>query len=162
MNNPPSNFWNFSVALYAQPAIADLCLRAQDNYNANVNLLLWCVWLEQRNIVLTAERLQQAHLRVDTWEQDYVVPLRRLRRQLKQQFGTADESLEALREQIKQAELLAEKQMQVWLEVLAADWYPDATRLLQLGENVRFYLASLPLPPAMVDAAIQTLANAHA
>jgi len=157
----PAGFWNFSVAVYAQPAVADLCLRTQDNYGANVNLLLWCIWLEQQQIALTTERLQQAHLRVDSWEQDYVIPLRALRIKLKKQFGTHDTALEALREHIKHAELLAEKQMQVWLESLASSWYPEMDRRLSTGDNLRFYLASLPLPAPMIEAAIHTFANAR-
>ena len=157
MTKVNADFWNFSLRLYTQPQVADLCVQLQDTYQVNVNLLLWCCWLEQQAIDLTAERLQQAHWRVDAWEQDYVLPLRALRRNLKRQFGTADATMEMLRQQIKQAELMAEKQMQIWLEELAAQWLVDTNSSIATGENLRRYLTSQQLPDAALAAAIITL-----
>lgn len=157
MTRVDADFWNFSLRLYARPQIADLCVELQDAYHLNVNLLLWCCWLEQQAIELTVARLQQAHLRVDAWEQDYVLPLRALRRKLKRQFGTADTTLEALRQQIKHAELLAEKQMQIWLEALAAEWFVESKTPIAAGENLRRYLRSQQVPDTVIAAAIITL-----
>ena len=157
MTRVDADFWNFSLRLYARPQVADLCLQLQDTYQLNVNLLLWCCWLEQQAISLTAERLQQAHLRVDAWEQDYVLPLRALRRNLKRQFGAADATIETLRQQIKHAELMAEKQMQIWLEELAAQWLVVTNPPVAPGENLRCYLTSQKVPYAAIEAAIITL-----
>lgn len=151
------DFWNFSLQLYARPQVADLCVQLQDAYQLNVNLLLWCCWLEQQALDLTAERLQQAHSRVDAWEQDYVLPLRALRRNLKRQFGTTDATMEMLRQQIKQAELMAEKQMQIWLEALAGEWFTQANSAITTGENLRRYLKSQQVPDTAIAAAIITL-----
>lgn len=157
MNKSNGDFWRFSLQLYAQPQVADLCVQLQDTYQLNVNMLLWCCWLEQKAIALTAARLEQAHERVDAWEQEYVLPLRTLRRKLKQQFGTADVAIETLRQQIKQAELLAEKQMQIWLEALTADWSAEANPSINVGANLRCYLQSHQVPNTAIEAALITL-----
>ena len=46
----PELFWQHSLQHYAQPGVADACLALQDNYQVNVNLLLfyhWCFTVNQ-------------------------------------------------------------------------------------------------------------------
>lgn len=46
----PELFWQHSLQHYAQPGVADACLALQDNYQVNVNLLLfyhWCCTVNQ-------------------------------------------------------------------------------------------------------------------
>lgn len=139
------SLWDFSLRTYARPGIAPLCLELQDSYGADVNLLLWCVWMESQQKQLTADRLQQAEAQVAAWVKETLHPLRHMRRQLKNQYGTTDSLIESLRQTIKQAELQAEQQEQVQLQILAASW-PVAAATLPSGENLRIYLAHLGLP----------------
>lgn len=137
------NLWDFSLRQYARAGVADACLHLQDEHGVNVNLLLWCVWLEQCGITLDAARLRSAQKRIHAWDEHYIVPLRQLRRRMKAEFGTGDAGIEQVRQQIKQAELFAEKQLQSLLEVLPHTWEsPGATstHLPIVGENLRFYL----------------------
>lgn len=159
MTDYVSNFWELSLRLYAQPQIAHVCLHLQDAYGVNVNFLLWCYWLEQQKILLTPERLQQAHLQVDNWEQDYVLPLRGLRRKLKLQFGTENIALETLRQDIKQAELLAEKQMQKWLELLANQWPSENDFSTGKNKNLLIYLTPFNLPEKIMDMTLNVFNN---
>lgn len=138
-----SNLWDFSLRQYACAGVADACLRLQDEYEVNVNVLLWCLWLEQRGITLDAARLRSAQKRIRDWDEYYVVPLRQLRRRMKVEFGTADADIELVRQQIKQAELLAEKQLQSLLETLAQTWDNTVSAPLTDGKNLRFYLQQL-------------------
>ncbi|MEN0038318.1 MAG: TIGR02444 family protein [Cellvibrio sp.] len=142
----PSGLWEFSLDLYARPGVANQCLQLQDEQGVNVNLLLWCAWLDARGLILDAGRLHSAQKRIRGWDEHYVVPLRQLRRRMKVEFGVEDASIEAVRTQIKQAELLAEKQLQLWLESLVSSWddHPDHGIDFTSGwSNVRFYLHHL-------------------
>ena len=38
-------FWLFSLALYGQSGVEPSCLELQNNFSADVNILLWCGWL---------------------------------------------------------------------------------------------------------------------
>jgi uncharacterized protein (TIGR02444 family) len=141
-----SNLWDFSLQQYARAGVADACLRLQDEQGVNVNVLLWCLWLERRGLRLDAARLRSAQKRIHAWDEHYVVPLRQLRRRMKAEFGVADAGIEQVRHQIKQAELLAEKQLQSLLEVLPQSWANTGTVNLSpvmTGENLRFYLQQL-------------------
>lgn len=141
-----ATLWDFSLHQYARAGVAEACLRLQDEHGVNVNLLLWCVWLEQRGLVLDAARLRSAQKRIHAWDERYIVPLRQLRRRMKTEFGVADPGIEQVRSQIKQAELLAEKQLQSLLEVLPQSWdkaVAASAHLPTAGENLRFYLQQL-------------------
>lgn len=46
----PTLFWQHSLQIYAQPGVARACLALQDDYQVNVNLLLfyhWCFTVKQ-------------------------------------------------------------------------------------------------------------------
>src|SRR5690606_29636556 len=75
----PYSLWDFSRALYAQPGVADCCLRLQDGHGVNVNILLWCCWLGVQGYALDQQRLNVAQARIQKWNTDYIEPLRSLR-----------------------------------------------------------------------------------
>lgn len=145
-----SNLWDFSLALYARADVANACLQLQDEHGVNVNILLWCAWLEQRGLALDEARLHSAQKRIHAWDEHYVIPLRHLRRRMKVEFGVADIDIEQVRNQIKQAELLAEKQLQLWLEVIDQSWDDAETNELAAGDNIRFYLQYLSVHEATI------------
>ena len=151
-----ASLWEFALGVYAQPGVEQACLALQDERGAEVCLLLWCLWLERRGCVLTAAGLQQAQAAIAPWVDDAVRPLRTLRRQLKARYGTADARLEQLRQGIKQAELLAERQL---LRLLAAQGgeLPHSPQPLVAGANLRLYLASLGLTEAEQALYLQAL-----
>ena len=156
------SLWDFSLLHYALPGVAEACLQLQDGHGANVNLLLWCVWLEQRGLVLDEVRLRNAQQRIHSWDEHYVIPLRHLRRRMKAEFGVADAAIEQLRNQIKQAELLAEKQLQLLLEAETQIWSNEAIaseRPLVAGDNLRLYLESLDVDETTVVRLLELLAR---
>lgn len=150
MTPPAPSLWDFSLALYSAPDVESICLRLQDDFQVNVNILLWCCWLEVHGIRLTAMRLEQACQGIDSWDQTVVVPLRHLRRDIKQRYPANDQQVEACRQAIKSAELAAEKVELDWLEALAGDWHTETTPL-PLGENSLHYLNTLRVPESVID-----------
>ena len=150
MTPPAPSLWDFSLALYSAPDVESICLRLQDDFQVNVNILLWCCWLEVRGIRLTPMRLEQACQRIDSWDQTVVAPLRHLRRDIKQHYLANDPQVEACRQAIKSAELAAEKVELDWLETLADDWLVDTTPL-PLGGNSLRYLNALCVPQNLIE-----------
>ena len=150
MTPPAPSLWDFSLALYSAPDVESICLRLQDDFQVNVNILLWCCWLEVRSIRLTPMRLEQACQRIDSWDQTVVAPLRQLRRDINQRYAANDQQVEACRQTIKSAELAAEKVELDWLETLAGDWLAEMTPL-PLGENSLRYLNALCVPQNLIE-----------
>lgn len=134
------SFWDFSTAFYAEPGVKEACLRLQDDFGADINLVLLCLW---------------AAMDDDTWEmaltisdsrQPAIATLREKRRALAKE----DPERDALLAQ----ELAAEKLEQQLLEALVGIPYPasDETARLQLmryadglGVDVEEFLAAAPL-----------------
>lgn len=155
-----SGLWEFSLERYARPGVADVCLHLQDEQGVNVNVLLWCAWLDARGLMLDATRLHNAQKRIRAWDEHYVIPLRQLRRRMKVEFGSADDGIEAVRECIKQAELLAEKQLQSWLEAIVPGWSDNgesSTNLPADWSNVRFYLHHLSVTDVAITQLLELL-----
>lgn len=159
----PPRLWDFSLDRYARPGVADACLHLQDEQGVNVNLLLWCAWLDMRGLMLDAGRLHSAQKRIHAWDEHYVVPLRQLRRRMKVEFGVEEAGIEAVRTQIKHAELLAEKQLQSWLETLESSWddNPDpATDQNADWSNVRFYLQHMSVTEVAITQVLELFGRA--
>ncbi len=101
-----SSFWDWAVAAYARPGVAEACLDLQDRYGQNVPLLLWAIW--RGGDVAGALAVARS------WEDEVVGPLRGVRRRLKGRAGA-----EELRQKVKAVELEAERTMMAALEALA-------------------------------------------
>ncbi|MGB5098244.1 MAG: TIGR02444 family protein [Porticoccaceae bacterium] len=73
-------FWEFSVASYSRPGVAEYCLRLQDDAGANINVLLFCCWTGRRGIALDAQGLAAAAATIEDWQVSVLQPLRARRR----------------------------------------------------------------------------------
>ena len=145
--SPPRNdgLWHFACALYAKPGVAPACLALQDEYGADVPLLLAALWHGRCGRGrLSAARAKRWKAIARAWRSQIVAPLRQARRALK-----ASEVPEAaeLYAAVKRAELAAEKLQLDALERDAAarsvraahaqreDAQANARLVLQRGKN---------------------------
>ncbi len=124
--------WDFALTLYAKPGVEAACLTLQDEAGLDVCELLFHCWLytgglQARPDALIAERDQRR-----LWQRQVTDVLRKLRRDLKASAVGSD-TVTALRNTIKQAELMAEREnlqrWQIW--VLASQ--NGVQRVINLG-----------------------------
>lgn len=134
MNIPSAEqFWQFSEQHYARPGVAEACLQLQDDYHANVNLLLLLLMLEERGLSLEPTHfLPLLRQRAGLFKQ-----WRQLRRQLKDKLST-DDYLALLRHELE----LESWQQQELLQVLNQS--PPNTD----GGGLIAYLTFLQVPDA--------------
>ncbi len=145
-----SHLWEFSLKLYRQPGVAPLCLMLQDQWSADVNILCWVRWLETEGMPINATRIRLAETHIAGWHKDAVLPLRQLRRRIKQRYGIADKAMEAARQAVKAAELQSERVVQIQLEKLARAWLSGVERKPVVpGSNLGVYADALLLPPEL-------------
>lgn len=119
MSQPaPGELWALSLRLYSHPGVSQACLALQESCGADVNVLLFLLWLAQQGVAVSKPELETILQSSEAWRAEVVVPLRRIRRRLKQPVAlvSADEAL-AYRERIKAVELEAER---LQLEALQA------------------------------------------
>lgn len=119
-NNP---FWTFSLSLYRKPDVPPACLALQENYGADVNLLLYCLWIAgELDPASAADQLTQAMAVVEKWHGTVVRPLRHIRQAMKGGIAPVGVDLsDPLREEIKSIELAAERveQTVLWAQTTA-------------------------------------------
>lgn len=144
LNNP---FWQFSLAIYAKPGVMETCLELQDKHGADVNLLLWCLWLNHQGIHLSSAQLVQAVSEIEHWREQIIKPIRRLRLETKINIAKiTDKSSENSQyncyQSLKSAELEAEQYQQAQLFQIAA----ILNQKLEIGSNnVEIYFKNLQI-----------------
>lgn len=110
------SLWDWTLQAYGRPGVPEACLDLQDEHGQNTPFLLWAVWAEgpAPEVLAEAARLAKA------WDAAVLTPIRRVRRTLKAPFPLVDDrAREALREDIKAAELRAERLLMETLEGLS-------------------------------------------
>lgn len=99
------SFWDWALAAYGKPGVPEACLALQDEHGFNTALLLWAVWANPDRETL-ANGVQTTVL----WDETVLWPLRNVRRSLKgHRPPFADAPREGLREDVKAAEMRAER-----------------------------------------------------
>jgi uncharacterized protein (TIGR02444 family) len=149
------SLWRFSLAVYAAPGVAPRLLMLQERHGLDVNLALLCAWLgwsgRGRVDMAIIERAERA---VAGWRDEIVVPLRAARRALRGRDEPAGAA--ALREEVKRAELEAERLAQHLLVAAlpqggAPEPAPEAARRDDAAANLRDYCDLLHISPESLD-----------
>lgn len=110
------SLWDWTLEAYSQPGVPAATLALQDEYGQNTSYLLWAVWAEGPD----AEALARAAEAAKAWDTRVLKPIREVRRTLKPAFPPiGDEAREGLREDVKAAELRAERVLMEALEEIA-------------------------------------------
>ena len=108
--------WDWTLRAYGRDGVPEACLALQDVHGQNTSLLLWAVWAETADAALLARAADLAR----RWEALALTPIRAVRRALKPAFGgVEDGEREALREDVKAAELRAERVLMEALEAMS-------------------------------------------
>ena len=134
-----SPFWRFSLALYRTPGVPAACLDVQDSCGADVNVVLFALWLASEGRALDAAELAGADAAVASWREEVVRTLRHARRALREAPGAIDAAgAAALRDQVKKVELESERLQQEALFALrpAGAWGAPADPLAAAARNL--------------------------
>jgi uncharacterized protein (TIGR02444 family) len=148
MDQPAANdaCWNFVIELYAKQGVSQACLVLQDQLGVDVSFLLTALfYAASRRADLTSENIERLDRHISAWRNETVLPLRALRRRLKEGNPAIDSTIELYR-QIKAAELLAER-----LEIGAL--------VQQLGQ-ISGHPASVPPGRITMEHVVKYFANA--
>ncbi|HEY7883337.1 MAG TPA: TIGR02444 family protein [Cellvibrionaceae bacterium] len=149
--------WDFAIALYAEPGVADYCLQMQDEQGMDVNLLLFAAWLGVSGVSLTDERLEQAIAAGCSWRISVITPLRQARRWIKTEAANRAD-WQSCRAAIKAAELEAEKVALNQLQSLAENWSGASGNAAH--HNIEGYLQAVGLSQQQREAGVDLVQRA--
>lgn len=110
---PEHPFWDFAIDAYRRPGVSEACLKLQEPYNLDVNLLLFCGWTGAFGMgVLSDDEIARCRDAVAAWHDSVVRGLRAVRRVLKDGFPELPAELQeiggAIRKQVQAREIDAE------------------------------------------------------
>ncbi|HEX2581526.1 MAG TPA: TIGR02444 family protein [Dongiaceae bacterium] len=106
-----TDFWAFSLRFYGQAPIQDLCLRLQNMFGADVNLVLLCCYAGEQGRALDKSGIAALDAQIRNWRERVIVPLRRARKYARDEVGKKDVIYRGL----YSAEMEAEKRSQYML-----------------------------------------------
>ena len=109
--------WDWALAAYGKPGVSEACLELQDAAGQNVCLLLWAAWAVETGRAVDADARADACDVARAWDDAAVAPLRAVRRRLKGRILDMDDAArQAVRDQVKAVELMAERHLLAALE----------------------------------------------
>ncbi len=156
---PDHPFWDFSIRTYSKAGVAEACLALQERHDADVNVLLYCLWIAgRRDGRLTRARLAGLLERTAPWRDRVVLPLRELRDLLKAWTPPpSGDHAELVRATVKRAELDAEHAEQLFLAdgvpVEGDRDAPSEAAAMDAAENLAQYLSLLRARPSAEERA---------
>lgn len=98
--------WDYSLKLYINEDIKQLCITLQNSYDINVNIVLWCCWYASDQGEFSQEFLDQILADNAPWHDNVTCQLRQARQWLRN--NQQNELVQPFRQQILQLEITSE------------------------------------------------------
>ena len=98
--------WHYSLSLYAHEEVKQLCIRLQDCYGINVNIVLWCCWYASELGQFNQEFLDTILADNEPWNTQVTCQLRQARQWLRNNHQ--NELVQPFRQQLVQLEITSE------------------------------------------------------
>jgi len=109
--------WDFSLSIYGEPEVEQACLLMQDKLDVDINLLLTCLWMAVSGRGrLSLEELDDLEAQVAFWRDEIIIPLRQVRKRLKDVSRIGGQIHKSLKKAVSSCELDAEQVEQQMLE----------------------------------------------
>lgn len=117
MNFPDSEFWTFSGQTYSLADVEEICLKLQNLYDADINIILYCFWVAEKGILLSHDDVHLLIKTTEPWQKSILKPLRDARRMMKQHIiAMPSDMLDQTVSNLSEMELNAEHMSQLALE----------------------------------------------
>jgi len=154
--------WDFVLKYYGRKGVSEALIGLQDNQGIDVNMLLFLAWMAARGKCLAADDVKFVSTTSHAWQRSVVVPIRTVRRLLKENAPLVPaEAAAAFRKKVQAIELEGE---QLQLNAMAA--LVDRLKAADAASpedaarrNIKTFeaVAGKNFPPAIVDGLARAL-----
>lgn len=135
-----NEFWKFSLNIYSKQDIAEICLELQDEYDVDVNICLFLIWLAYNSKQMEALDFKRIFQKTREWHNEVIKPIRSSRMAVKKQIG-----VQPFYDLIKKCEMDAEFHQQESLFLLSQTLQTKKADFHQaLSSHLRYYFSQLP------------------
>jgi uncharacterized protein (TIGR02444 family) len=102
--------WDFVLKYYGRQGVSEALIGLQDGYGIDVNMLLFLVWMAAQRRSLGADDVQRVSETSHAWQRSVVVPIRAVRRLLKENAPlVSPDAAAAFRKKVQAVELEGEQ-----------------------------------------------------
>ena len=121
--NSASPIWDFVLGYYRQQGVSEAAITLQDSAGIDVNMILFLMWLSAQKRVLAVAEAKTVSEKSWGWQHNVVVPVRGVRRLLKENAPLVEqEAALAFRKKVQALELEGEQlQLNAMAEAAARD-----------------------------------------
>ncbi len=125
MQFPDSEFWDFSIRFYSQPEVEKTCLVLQNDFELDVNCILFIYWLASKQHTILSTKQWSQMISISLPWQEIIKPLRKSRQLIKHStIAWPAEFQQETRTCISEVEINAEHMQQLAMEKLLQDLEP--------------------------------------
>ncbi|HWM45331.1 MAG TPA: TIGR02444 family protein [Xanthobacteraceae bacterium] len=162
MTDMQTPIWDFVLGYYRQQGVSEAAITLQDKIGIDVNMILFLMWMAGHKRALGADEVRRVSDVSKGWQHQVVVPIRGVRRLLKENVPLVEnEAAQAYRKKIQALEIEGEQLQLNAMGALAQAFKPAATATAE--EAARANLAVFAgvlgkeFPQAAVDAFVRAL-----
>ena len=147
MDFPNSELWNYSTQIWTLPEVERICIDMQNDHDINVNILLYCCWAGEKNLILSDDDMQALLDTVQPW-QTIIKPLRDSRKMMQQHLiampaNMVDQTVANMSEMELNAEHMTQLAMEKVLKLESISPAPDQSNIECSLNNIKAYIDSL-------------------
>jgi uncharacterized protein (TIGR02444 family) len=162
-NSPP--IWDFVLNYYKQQGVSEAAIALQDGIGIDVNMILFLMWLAGEKRTLQTTDILSVSAASKGWQHQVVVPIRAVRRLLKDNAPLVEQATAlAYRKKIQALEIEGEQLQLNAMAALVPSLKPASA--VTAGDAARTNLANFatvtgkPFPQTAVDAFVRALKEA--
>lgn len=156
--------WDFVLNYYGRRGVSDTLIGLQDNHGIDVNMLLFLMWMAAQSKSVAADDVKFVSTTSQAWQRAVVVPIRGVRRLLKENTPLVPaEAAAAFRKKVQAIELEGEQLQLNAMAALVGRLKPaQASPEEAARRNVKTFeaVAGKTFPPAAVDGLVRALVEA--
>lgn len=153
--------WDFVLNYYGHKGVSDALIGLQDNHGIDVNMLLFLMWMAAQSKSVAADDVKFVSTTSQAWQRAVVVPIRGVRRLLKENPPLVPaEAAAAFRKKVQAIELEGEQLQLNAMAALVGRLKPaQASPEEAARRNVKTFeaVAGKTFPPAAVDGLVRAL-----
>lgn len=128
MQFPDSKFWDFSISFYRQPEVEKTCLVLQNDFELDVNCVLFIYWLSSKHHAVLSTKQWSEMISISLPWQEIIKSLRKSRQLIKDStIAWPAEFQQETRACISEVEINAEHMQQLAMEKLLQDLEPKVS-----------------------------------
>ena len=153
--------WDFVLNYYGRKGVSDALIGLQDNHAVDVNMLLFLMWMAAQSKSVAADDVKFVSTTSQAWQRAVVVPIRGVRRLLKENPPLVPaEAAAAFRKKVQAIELEGEQlQLNAMAALVGRLKSAQASPEEAARRNVKTFeaVAGKTFPPAAVDGLVRAL-----